>query len=56
MLFTCVNCKATFTKDDPAMVTCSDDGIFFFCDKDCKDKFVYPAELEDDFESGSSFR
>jgi hypothetical protein len=35
---TCVNCKTTFTQDDPAKIPCSDDGIFFFCDKDCKDK------------------
>ena len=49
MMLTCVNCKTTFTQDDPAKVICSDDGIFFFCDKDCKDKYVYSAGLEDDF-------
>jgi hypothetical protein len=46
---TCVNCKTTFTQGDPAKVTCSDDGIFLFCDKDCKDKFVYSNGLEDGF-------
>lgn len=51
MMLTCVNCKKTFTQGDPAKVTCSDDGIFFFCDKDCKEKFVYAAGLEDDFEN-----
>ena len=49
MMLTCVNCKTTFTQDDPAKVICSDDGIFFFCGKDCKDKFVYSAGLQDDF-------
>ena len=48
---TCINCKATFPQDDPAKVICSDDGIFFFCDKDCKDKFLYSNGLEDYFEN-----
>jgi hypothetical protein len=53
MMLTCANCKTAFTLDDPAKVICSDDGIFFYCDKDCKDKFAYSAGLEDDFENWS---
>ena len=53
MMLTCANCKTAFTQDDPAKVICSDDGIFFYCDKDCRDKFAYSAGLEDDFENWS---
>jgi hypothetical protein len=53
MMLTCANCNTAFTQDDPAKVICSDDGIFFYCVKDCKDKFAYSAGLEDDFENWS---
>ena len=51
MMLTCVNCKTAITQDDLAKIICSDDGIFFFCDKDCKDKFADSVGLEDDCEN-----
>ena len=44
MMLTCVACRKTFTREDPVTVHLSDDGMYFFCSKGCKENWLYPAE------------
>ncbi len=44
MMLTCVQCAKTFTKDDPVTVHLSDDGLYFFCTRECKDSWLYPVD------------
>jgi hypothetical protein len=44
MMLTCVACRKTFTREDPVTIHLSDDGMYFFCTRECKDNWLYPAE------------
>lgn len=46
MMLTCVKCKEVFKKDDPVSVLCSNDGIYFFCSKECKDSWAHAEVAE----------
>ena len=50
MMLTCVECGKTFTRDDPVTIHLSDDGMYFFCTRDCKDNWLHPVEPEVDLE------
>ena len=42
MKLICVHCKKTlktFHDDDLAAVLCNDHGVYFFCSRDCKEKW-----------------
>lgn len=46
MRLTCMQCKKTlrtFDEDEFSTVLYSDDGIYFFCNKVCKEKWDYPV-------------
>ena len=51
MMLTCVACGKTFTRDDPVTIHLSDDGMYFFCTKECKQNWLYPPEEARDSEA-----
>ena len=51
MMLTCVACGKTFTRDDPVTIHLSDDGMYFFCTKECKQNWLYPPEEAGDSEA-----
>ena len=51
MMLTCVACGKTFTREDPVTVHLSDDGMYFFCTRECKDNWLHPAEETMDSEA-----
>jgi YHS domain-containing protein len=44
MMLTCVACRKTFTREDPVTVYLSDDGMYFFCNRECKENWLYSEE------------
>ena len=51
MKLICMHCKKTlktFHDDELSVLLNSDAGVYFFCNKDCKDKWFQPATSQDE--------
>jgi hypothetical protein len=50
MRLSCVQCGKRFLKDDLIEMFYSDNGIYFFCCKECGDKWADTITLDHEFE------
>ena len=41
MRFTCANCMEVSERNEECMMHFRDDAIYLFCNKDCRDKWIY---------------
>ena len=54
MKLACSQCKKTLKtleQDDLTMLLHSDEGVYFFCSKDCKDAWPNPIITEEELDS-----
>jgi ribosomal protein L24E len=46
MRLLCMCCKESFSPGDFFELLYSDDGIYFFCSEECRNKWVFPVTSE----------
>ncbi len=54
MKLICVHCKKTLKKlhdDDLSAVLYNDDGVYFFCSRNCKEKWSHPVTPQNELDS-----
>ncbi len=47
MEFACSLCKKTLAEDGPVAASYGNEGVYFFCSKECGDKWTIPVAPEE---------